>query len=153
MPQGQESVLAPLTDRVARALRLLATALAWLLPTLLALGYGVKLWRRAAPTWSSARSAPRVVYRAALDRLREAALGRSFGESREGFARRVRDVSPSFAALTDHHVPARFGSGGVVRPDELRALCDAVERELAARVPLGRRVIGALHPFSWLARG
>jgi transglutaminase-like putative cysteine protease len=152
MPQGQESVLAPLTDRLARALRVLATALSWLVPLLLALGYGVKLWRRTAPTWSSARSAPRVVYRAALDRLREAALGRSFGESREAFARRVHEVSPSFGALTDHHVAARFG-GRAARPDELRALSQKVERELAAHVPLGRRLLGALHPFSWLARG
>ena len=153
LPQGQESVLAPITDRLARALRVLATALSWLLPSLLLLGYSVKLWRRAAPAWSSAKAAPRVVYRAALDRLHEAALGRRFGESREAFARRVENVVPSFRALTAHNVAARFAQDPSAPREELRALSADVQRELASQVPLGRRLLGALHPFSWLARG
>jgi len=153
MPQGEESVLAPLTDRAARALRVLATALSWLVPGLLLLGYGVKLWRRAAPSWSSGKSAPRVVYRAALDRLHDAALGRDFGESREAFARRIEAVSPSFRALTAHHVAARFGHEPSAPREELHELATRVRRELSAHVPRGRRLLGSLNPFSWLARG
>ena len=114
-------------------------------------GYGVKLWCRLAPAWASAAAAPRVAYRAELDRLSELSIRRRFGESREAFATRIFAHSPSFAALTTEHVGARFSREPRSARTALRSLVLAVRRELASSVPFRRRLLGALNPFSWLA--
>jgi hypothetical protein len=121
-----------------------------LVPALLLLGYGVKLYRRAVPVLAPAASMPRVAYRAQLDRLGELSLSRRFGESREAFADRVAERTPSFATLTRLHVGARFGRAAAVAKAPVRELSRSVTRELAQRSTFRRRLLGLLHPFSWL---
>ena len=131
----------------------------WLLvmviSTLLAL-YGIKIWRRLAPSVSSARSLPWVGYRLALDRLAEVGLCREFGESRASFARRVRDQVPAIDELTRMNVAARFGDPHVSldqRPeysrqrwrDGLRQL----KRELPGTARWWRRALGLFNPLSF----
>jgi len=110
---------------------------------------GAKLWRRFAPQLGSAADQPRLVYRAELDRLSELGFRRAKGESRESFARRVSEAFPALVALTHAHVGAAFGSRRA-SSTPLDPLCDDLRRQRRAAVPLWRRVLGALDPFSWL---
>jgi len=151
MPQSEWRPLDPAIELARKFTAALGRTLLILLPALLALGYAVKLWRRLSPSWASGAAAPRVAYRAQLDRLSEIALTRRFGESRESFAMRIADTSPSFAGLTRGHVAARFGPERVAAAAELRELERAAQRELARSVRWHRRLLGALHPYSWLA--
>lgn len=112
-----------------------------------AFAYLVKAYRRLAPAFARSSALPRLAYRATLDRLAEAGIRRARGETREAFARRVSDVTPTLPALTELHVGAAFGSAsaqanaGIAR-DHARA----VRRELGGHRTL-RRVLGLLDPF------
>ncbi|HMI94851.1 MAG TPA: transglutaminase domain-containing protein, partial [Polyangiales bacterium] len=150
LPQGDQRLLEPAIATLRGLPRLIARVLAVLVPLLLLLGYAVKLWRRAAPRLASDSAAARVVYRAQLDRLSDVALRREYGESREAFATRVAATSPSFGALTALHVAARFGRAADAPRAQLHSLERDVARELASRVPAGRRWAGVLNPYSWL---
>jgi protein-glutamine gamma-glutamyltransferase len=120
-----------------------------LLVCVLILLYGVKLWRRLAPSWARAAALPRVVYRAELDRIGELAIRRQQGESRESFANRIRDRLPSFEPLTAVHVEAAFGR----HESDARRLRDQaaeVRRDIRDRFPLWKRFLGIITPWSWL---
>jgi protein-glutamine gamma-glutamyltransferase len=149
LPQGGEKLFDPVVAAVRKAQAALVAFLLIAVPVLLLLGYGVKGWRRLAPFWASAGSAPRLAYRAELDRLSEVALVRGFGESREAFAARIAAQSPSFGSLTSEHVGARFGARARLDRAALRRLARSVRLELASAVSARRRVLGLLHPFSW----
>ncbi|MGB8328931.1 MAG: transglutaminase domain-containing protein [Polyangiales bacterium] len=134
------------------ARRMTLTAGSWVLALLalvLVLLYAVKMWRRLAPSWSRAAALPRLVYRAELDRLGEVALRRRQGESRESFANRVRDQSPSFRLLTSAHVAAAFG-GHESDPRQLRDQATQVRRDIRAGFPVWKRFLGVITPWSWL---
>jgi len=136
--------------RTAMALpALLGKTLLVLVPTLLLLLYTLKLWRRLAPAWGSAEAAPRLHYRAQIDRLSELSIRRRHGESQEAFAARLSDTVPSLTPLTASLMAWVFG-GHRVAQGELRQLSRAVGRELRQTVPLGRRLRAALDPFGWL---
>ncbi len=125
--------------------------LGWLALLLLLALYLVKLWRRLAPHWAAPAQWPRLVYRAELDRMAEAGLRRLPGESRERFAARLREEIPSWAALTEVHVGAHFGSRQARdRAAEAKGIAAKVRNELARRTPWWRRLLGWLDPTSWL---
>lgn len=121
-----------------------------LLGSLLVLLYLVKLWRRAIPLAARGENLPRLVYRAELDRLAEVRLRRAFGESRERFAARISGIVPALVPLTRLHLQAVFGVPGSPPVAELRELGRQARAELRAAVPLWRRIVGALKPWSWL---
>jgi hypothetical protein len=125
------------------ALALLALALVLL--------YAAKIWRRLAPLFAGAAAMPWVGYRGALDMLSEVGASRAYGESREAFAARIRALAPSFEALTALHLQAALGpsrEGG--SREAWRSGLRALRREIGAATPLGRRILGALHPASFL---
>jgi hypothetical protein len=122
-------------------LMLLGLVLAWL--------YFVKAWRRLAPNFAPVDALPRVVYRAELDRIAEVAIARAPGESREAFARRVRDLLPSFEGLTTVHVAAAFGERAA-DPATLRDQATGVRRDIRQGFPPWRRFLGLITPWSWL---
>ncbi len=110
-------------------------------------GYLTKLVRIVS------RGAPRTIYRRALDQLSASGIRRAWGESPEAFARRLRRQRQitALAPLTDGHLACAFG--GHDGPDVVRGMLRDLERvgdELARAVPLWRRILGALNPFSWL---
>jgi hypothetical protein len=115
----------------------------------LALLYLGKIWRRVAPTLAPAASLPRVIYRAELDRIGELEARRATGESREAFARRVRDRFPAFEPLTHAHLAAAFG-GHQPDPGRLRDQAAEVRRDIRKGFPLWKRFLGLLTPWSWL---
>lgn len=150
LPQGKELPFAPAARVVREAPRVLALGAAFTLLAALVFGYGAKLWRRAVPVFAGKGALARVVYRAELDRLAEAAYRRQEGESREAFAMRIADVAPSFAALTRAHVARTFGRGVKLDRSEARNLTRAMQREVTRAVSWRVRLVGILHPFSWL---
>lgn len=123
----------------------------------LAVMYAVKLWRRVIPVFAGARTMPRVGYRKALDLLAEAGHSREFGETREHFAERVKDVAPSFVKATEMHLSARLAdpsldpaSRDAFSLTAWRALMRDVSRELSKGTKRWRRVLGFVNPASWL---
>lgn len=142
-PTQAVEAVAPIT--LKEVLVALGQAGAWALLTLLALGFLVKAAFRFAPAPSL-----RTAYRAALSSLAAAGFTRGFGETPEAYAMRVSKLSPSFAVLSNSYVRWALGSArvGEHSPSSLRG---SVAREIHAGIPLWRRVVAALHPFSWLA--
>ena len=129
----------------------LALALA-LLVTL----YCIKLWRRLAPRFASRATLPRVGYRMALDVLAEAGLQRDYGETRAGFARRLKHRLPSLEGLTQMNVAARFAPPAAPldqRPEFSDQHWRDGLRGLRGEVPLAskrwRRLLGLLNPLSF----
>ena len=120
--------------------------------------YGIKLWRRIAARFASARTIPRLGYRLALDLLGEAGLTRRFGETRGRFAARVAETVPSFTKITDMNVAARFADPKVPlgeRPEyslaSWRGELGTFRRELRQHSKLWRRLLGLLDPASFFA--
>ncbi len=138
--------------------RHLGRAVLYALAGVLVALYLTKLWRRVIPRLVSPRRLPRVAYRKVLDQLAEAGLARHYGESREAFAQRVGAIVPSFVRVTELHVGARLGrppEGDVTHHDAYstvlwRSLFATVRHELSSTVPRWRRVLGLLHPASFL---
>ncbi|MEJ7733544.1 MAG: transglutaminase domain-containing protein [Polyangiaceae bacterium] len=117
--------------------------------------YLIKIWRRVVPIVAGQRSIGRVGYRYALDLLAEAGLSRDFGETREAFARRAGNLAPSFSAVTDMHLAARWRGPDVApadRPERSRAAwrkaLRALRADLGRRGKLVRRLLGLVNPAS-----
>jgi protein-glutamine gamma-glutamyltransferase len=113
-------------------------------------GYAIKIWRRVAPLVSPQRRRARALYRATLDVLAEDGLHREWGESREAFADRERARVPSLGKLTMMHLGVAFGSKMALDHDRMRSQARAVRSELARAVPIWRRFLGLLNPYSWV---
>lgn len=119
--------------------------------------YIAKIWRRVAPRFASQPALPRVGYRAAIDMLTDVGITRRYGETREGFARRVHQQAPSLAGLTSMHVAAKFGNPKVPigeRPEFDRMIWDkglaGIRGELPHSTKLWRRVLGVIDPTTVL---
>ncbi len=148
--EGKDERAAPRPPELMKALRALLDLVPWLIALLISLAYGAKAWRLLAPGLVGPRSRPRVAYRAALDRLSAVGRVRASGESRERFARRLAELSPSLSPLTAVHLGTVFGRG--TPEDELAVLPDlavGVGREVRRRVPRWRWLLGVLNPISW----
>ncbi len=140
-----EETLADRFDVATIARYLLLLAMAAVLAA-----YGVKVYRQLVPHLIRGAAIHRVGYRAALDQRVEVGLRREHGETREAFARRVAGQAPAFRALSDRHIAWAFGSRRRAEPGELRHLANRVRSELGTAVPIWRRLLGILDPFSWL---
>jgi len=141
---------------VGRAARYLALSTALILTFGALLGHwSVKLWRRWRVLFAGPKTAPRVVYRVALDLLAEVGLVRDEGETREDFATRCAAVAPAFVELTRLHLaaqmsdPSRTMQGRPERdPHVYKRLLRQLGGELEHR-PWWRRVLGLLNPISF----
>ena len=123
--------------------RELGLGAAGLAGAMLVASYLTKIVRRVR------RGSPRLVYRAALDRLSDIGAGRRLGETRERHAARVATIAPSFAALTREHLRASLG-GRDVDPATVARLARAARDEQRARTRFHVRLLGLLNPFGWL---
>ncbi|MGK0359137.1 MAG: transglutaminase-like putative cysteine protease [Bradymonadia bacterium] len=117
-------------------------AFALLLASLLLLAYLLKLARILL-----AGRNHRYALRATLDRFADVGERRAFGETRERFAARLAETTPSLKALTLAHLRAAYGAGADA---DWRALSAAVRTELRAALPWHRRLLGALNPIGWI---
>jgi hypothetical protein len=98
-----------------------------------------------------------VGYRAAIDMLSDAGLTRRYGETREAFARRIKQRAPSLAGLTSMHVAAALGDPSVPmreRPEFDTSIWHkglaGVRGELPLSAPLWRRALGVIDPTTVL---
>lgn len=135
-------------------LKALAKALIWMLAVLAALSlpvsYCVKLWRRYLPLVCRPAKAPRLCYRAALDRLSEIGIRRRFGEAPEEFARFASRLAPSFEPLAQRAIRKALGPKDQdPEPKQCLLLLEGAVKEYKARAGRLRRWLGLLNPVSW----
>ncbi len=126
----------------------IAVGLTLLAAVATAIGWAIKLWRRWSVSWFNSDRRARRAYIAALDRLVDAGFVRADGETREAFAARVGNASPSFQSLTHVHLAAVFGKA-LAEPAQARALARQVGHDLALTGGWKRRTRSA-HPYTWL---
>lgn len=148
IPTGSSEGIPPLIAAARNALRGLGLGLLLLLGALVVILYVAKIWRRLAPRFVAEKSFARVRYRASLDQLSELGYRRAWGESREAFARRVGKLCPSFDAITQEHLAAKFG--GALDQARMKHAAQSLSRELRSHLPWWRRTVGVLAPFSFL---
>lgn len=152
-PQGEP-------EQVSEESREFGDEIAWTLLWIVLIGltilYALKIWRRVVVLFAGPNAMPRVGYRLALDLLSEAGLAREYGETRERFARRVTDLSPTFARLTALNVAAKMGnpsqdpaSREEFKLDAWKAGLSALRKERAQAVPAWRRILGLLDPIAF----
>ncbi len=114
-------------------------------------GYAIKLYRLYRGNQKSAQTAAFHGYRMILDRLAEVGELREPGETRRDFALRLKDRLPSLENLTLFHLKAHFDrSGAEHQPHWDTHLVQDVLREFRTAYPTYQRVLGSLHPFSWM---
>jgi transglutaminase-like putative cysteine protease len=142
----------PLHNTARAMAQTAAKAFPWLVLLALLAMYAVKLWRRFVPHFATGAALARVAYRAALDVLAEAGVVREYGETREAFARRVKDWAPSLEFLSHEAERVKLSGTDPDPPDthKVRAALGNVVREVSNARPWWRRLLGALHPASWL---
>jgi hypothetical protein len=131
-------------------LRHCAGVAVWLFLLVLLGPYLVKIWRRNVCRLVGDEKLYRVCYRASLDQLADAGLVRQPGETREEFALRIADWVPAFAIFTDYHLRSALDGVQPLRRHQWLHLQLQVTQHIAATVSLRRRVLGAIHPLSWL---
>ncbi len=149
-PRPQQQPQRP--NRAAQAAKAAAKAFPWLMLAVLLALYGVKLWRRLVPSFVKGKAHPRVALRAALDVLAEAGITREFGETREAFSRRIKQGAPSFALLSGEAERMKFGAvaESAPEPKELREALSQVRTDVRKMKPWWRRLLGLIHPTSWM---
>lgn len=151
LPADGSEAPRPLNELFSEAWLYARIGVGGLVAFLLLLGYAIKITRQLAAT-SRGPARPRLVYRAAIDRLGSAGVLRAHGESREAFAERMRPTLPMLETLTRTHAAASFG--GRVRPEDLAEISkasSALGPALRRIVPFWRRALGVVNPYSWLS--
>ena len=84
-----------------------------------------------------------------LDRFSDLGHAREYGETRERYAERLTELSPSFALLTETHLRLSLGHGSDEDAVVVNKLCGLVRNELTASVPFWMRLIGWINPWGW----
>lgn len=134
-------------------------ALLFACAALLLLAYGVKIYRQRAPYLARPAQRYRLSYRATLDTLSAFGLRRRYGESREGFARRISDTSPSFSAMTYSHLLAALGTSpntpdiitvDMAKEPDWLALDKQIRQEVKQHTPWWKRIVAFFNPISWM---
>ncbi len=128
------------------AYALVGLALAW--------GYAVKIYRLWIPGHTKPHKLHKVGYRAILDRLSALGYRRKRGESRESFAARMAVLAPSFDMATRQHLACALGSSDWQRTDQVfdwSGVSNDVLRQLDSKIPLWKKLLGSLNPYSWLS--
>lgn len=137
----------------------LVRALLFACTALLLLAYGVKIYRQRAPYLARPAQRYRLSYRATLDTLSAFGLRRRYGESREGFARRISDTSPSFSAMTYSHLLAALGTSpntpdiitvDMAKEPDWLALDKQIRQEVKQHTPWWKRIVAFFNPISWM---
>jgi hypothetical protein len=117
---------------------------------LLLLLYAIKIWRRIAPRFASAKAMYRLAYRATLDRLADAGVLRDLGETREDFAARLKEKAPEFLEMTLNHLRCALGGSDRLDRSGWLGLASQVRQRLGNMASRLRRTLGLLNPISWL---
>lgn len=122
----------------------------FVLGLVLAVLYGLKIYRRVAPYLVRDDRLPVVAYRATLDKLADRGLLRVKGETRAEFARRLGGLCPAFSELTARHLEHTLGPGA--RPSNRQRyleLMNETTRQAEQHASFGRKLLYILNPISW----
>ena len=111
----------------------------------LVLTYSIKFWRALAPTLRPSEHLRAFI--SILDRFSDLGHAREYGETRERYAERLTELSPSFALLTETHLRLSLGHGSDEDAVVVNKLCGLVRNELTASVPFWMRLIGWINPW------
>lgn len=117
----------------------------------LCLSYLTKAYTRLAPRFGRSEWLYRSTLKANLERLASMGFNRQYGESREAFAERCQELSPSFYALTRAHLQRSLADKRQPCSTDWLALDHSIQQELRTNLPLWRRIAGLLNPLSSLA--
>ncbi|MFO0746377.1 MAG: transglutaminase domain-containing protein [Myxococcota bacterium] len=113
--------------------------------------YVVKITRRLLPVLGAGTGAHRWAMVGTMDRFADLGERRAFGETLEGFARRMAGVAPSLEPLTMEHLKRSLGHRAErTDPSAVRALYRQTAGEVRKNVPWHRRLGAALNPLGWL---
>lgn len=116
--------------------------------------YSIKYYRLWIPYSGHNDQLYRLSYRAVLDRLSSLGIRRDIGESREAFASRVGDMAPSFKQFTHQHLYYALGAENAQKDSpqvyNWNSTSREVNQELQQKIPLWKKLLAALNPFSWL---
>ncbi len=137
-------------DRRIRWGRLLAVFGLPFVLLLMGLLYGVKLWRRVAWRFLSDAQLYRLAYRASLDALADVGVVRRYGETREGFARRVAVHLPALTTMTHAHMRRALGGDDPLTREQWLRHHNELNTQLGAHHEWWKRALGLLNPFSWM---
>jgi protein-glutamine gamma-glutamyltransferase len=125
----------------------------YILLLLLLIGsYSVKFYRQWIPLRAAQSELYRVSYRAVLDQLAARGLHRREGESREAFAHRVSELTPSFSRMTEQHLQRALGIRKADNDQAFnwQASSREINQELHHSEPFWKNLLAILHPYSWL---
>ena len=141
-----------LRDMIKRLFALFFNFLPWLIAAGLVAAYGLKILRRVEPRFEEGDERVHALYKAALDKAGEAGFRREYGQGRMSFCESYVKEIPSLAPLTKAHLALTMGREGSADYDlqELSESYSKLGQEIAASVPLWRRLVGMLNPLSWL---
>ncbi len=117
-------------------------------------GYAVKGYRLWIPARTDKNDQYKLGYRAILDRLSALGYRRRPGESRESFAVRMQGLTPAFESATRHHLAAALGSAESARFEtdfNWSTVSKRVSEQVNSHVPLWKKILGTLNPYSWVA--
>ncbi len=118
----------------------------------LILGYLIKIYRQQVPNFASAQRQHIVTYRAVMDQLAGVGIYRQRGESREHFARRVAQTSPTIIPLTSAHLHEALGreQDDSMADIEWQSLRSQSRAEIGRTASIWKRALAMLNPYSWL---
>lgn len=131
-------------------IRAVASAVPYALLLLLLAAYAYKIYRRYEPNVCPEQDLPAATLRSLLDLLNDAGFTRDEGEPRESFARRMKELSPSFYLLTQAHLRQNLGSPKD-RPNYpwKKTYLDACA-EIKNGTPMSQFIKGWINPISWM---
>lgn len=114
--------------------------------------YTVKFYRLWIPSRAGLNKQYRLSYRAMLDQLSAVGLHREFGESREQFATRAKQIAPSMEKMTQQHLALALGSAdkNCYQQERWLQLRSAIAGEIRTNTETWKKVIAWVNPFSWL---
>ncbi len=120
---------------------------------LLILAYFVKIYRRVRAKFASGSNLLRLAYVEALEVLVESGFRRPKGVTHSRFAENLRNDFSSFYRLSRrrHRDYFRDNKSVLISKNEILGELKSAEREIAAKTPIWKRIIGIINPVSWLS--
>ncbi len=133
-------------------LQLIVTVLYSVLLATLLTAYSIKFYRLWLPARAGLDKQYRVSYRAMLDQLSAVGLQRKFGESREQFAVRARQVAPSMQQMTSQHLALALGTAAKTSYQQKKwlELRRRIVNEINRNTRPWQKILAWINPFSWL---
>ncbi len=133
-------------------LQLILNVLYSLILATLVTAYTIKFYRLWIPFQTGLDKQYRISYRAMLDQLSAVGLHREFGESREQFAVRARQVAPSMQQMTSQHLALALGSAAKTSYAQKKwlELRSTIVNEINRNTRPWQKIIAWINPFSWL---